>query len=106
MTPSQPSASSTGTGSIGLSDRSGGASATGPVVGDRDQFTAEELAIVLSHFDLGVIEAIQEFPRGSRRAPKLMLRAEKGIHLLKRRARGKDDPFKVAFAHALQLFLA
>jgi homoserine kinase type II len=74
--------------------------------GDRDRFGAEELAIVLSHFDLGVVEAIQEFPRGSRRAPKLLLRTEKGTYLLKRRARGKDDPFKVAFCHALQLYLA
>ena len=61
---------------------------------------------MLSHFDLGVIEAIQEFPRGSRRAPKLILRTDKGLFLLKRRARGKDDPFKVAFCHSLQLFLA
>lgn len=74
--------------------------------GGRDVFVAEELAIVLSHYDLGAIEAIQEFPRGSRRAPKLLLRAESGLYLLKRRARGKDDPFKVAFCHALQLFLA
>jgi homoserine kinase type II len=74
--------------------------------GDRDYFAADELAIVLSHFDLGVIDAIQEFPRGSRRAPKLLLRTGKGTFLLKRRARGKDDPFKVAFAHQLQMFLA
>ena len=25
---------------------------------------------------------------------------------MKRRARGKDDPFKVAFCHAIQLYLA
>ncbi len=74
--------------------------------GDRDQFAADELAIVLSHFDLGTIEAIQEFPRGSRRAPKLILRSDKGLYLLKRRAKGKDDPFKVAFCHSLQLYLA
>lgn len=77
-----------------------------PTTGDRDRFAADELAIVLSHFDLGVLEAIQEFPRGSRRAPKLIIRTENGVCLLKRRARGKDDPFKVAFAHALQLYLA
>ena len=73
---------------------------------DREKMAADELAIVLSHFDIGVIETIKEYPRGSRRAPKLLLRAEKGEFLLKRRARGKDDPFKVAFAHSLQLFLA
>lgn len=72
----------------------------------RDRFEADELAIVLSHFDIGVIDAIQEFPRGSRRAPKSIIRSEQGLFLLKRRARGKDDPFKVAFSHALQLYLA
>ena len=72
----------------------------------RDTFATDELAIVLSHYDIGVIEAIQPFARGSRRAPKQLLRAESGLYLLKRRARGKDDPFKVAFAHALQLYLA
>ena len=72
----------------------------------RETFTAEELAIVLSHYDVGVIEAIQAFPRGSRRSPKHLLRTEAGLYLLKRRAHGKDDPFKVAFCHALQLYLA
>jgi homoserine kinase type II len=74
--------------------------------GQREQFSAEELAIVLSHFDIGVIDSIVEFPRGSRKAPKLLIVSEQGKFLLKRRARGKDDPFKVAFTHALQLFLA
>ena len=74
--------------------------------GDRDAFGVDELAIVLSHYDLGIIDAIQEFPRGSRKAPKLLLRTDKGIYLLKRRARGKDDPFKVAFCHSIQLHLA
>jgi len=72
----------------------------------RSSFAADELAIVLSHYDLGRIEAIQPFPRGSRKAPKLIIRAESGLYLLKRRARGKDDPFKVAFCHALQMHLA
>lgn len=73
---------------------------------DRDQFAVDELAIVLSHYDLGIIDSIAEFPRGSRRAPKLVVRTDKGTFLIKRRARGKDDAFKVAFAHTLQLFLA
>src|SRR5206468_8943921 len=70
------------------------------------KFSAEELIIVMSHFDIGVIQSVKEFPRGSRRAPKLAIVSEKGEFLLKRRARGKDDPFKVAFSHALQLYLA
>src|SRR2546421_3532717 len=74
--------------------------------GVREKFSAEELAIVLSHYDVGVIDSIVEFPKGSRKAPKLLIVSEQGKFLLKRRARGKDDPFKVAFSHALQLYLA
>jgi Ser/Thr protein kinase RdoA (MazF antagonist) len=74
--------------------------------GGREKFGAEELSIVLSHFDTGVIDSVTEFPRGSRKAPKLLIIAENGKFLLKRRARGKDDPFKVAFCHAIQLHLA
>jgi homoserine kinase type II len=74
--------------------------------GQREQFGAEELAIVLSHFDIGVLDSVSEYPRGSRKAPKLLVVSEQGKFLLKRRARGKDDPYKVAFAHALQLYLA
>src|SRR5258706_11397568 len=74
--------------------------------GGRERFGAEELAIVMSHFDIGIIESVTEYPRGSRKAPKLLINAEQGKFLLKRRARGKDDPFKVAFSHVLQLYLA
>jgi Ser/Thr protein kinase RdoA (MazF antagonist) len=74
--------------------------------GAREQFSAEELAVVLSNFDIGTIESVVEFPRGSRKAPKLLIVAEQGKFLLKRRARGRDDPFKVAFTHSLQLYLA
>ncbi|MHC4993862.1 MAG: phosphotransferase [Planctomycetota bacterium] len=81
-------------------------SALGESSADRTKYMADELAIVLSHYDLGVIDTIHEFPRGSRRAPKILLRTDKGVYLLKRRARGKDDPFKVAFCHQLQMFLA
>jgi len=73
---------------------------------DREKFNAAELLIVMSHYDIGGIKRIKEFARGSRKAPKLLIAAEKGEFLLKRRAKGKDDPFKVAFSHALQLFLA
>jgi Ser/Thr protein kinase RdoA (MazF antagonist) len=78
----------------------------GGVASQREKFSGEELAIVLSHFDIGVIESIQEYPKGSRKAPKVLITSEQGKFLLKRRARGKDDAFKVAFAHSLQLYLA
>lgn len=69
---------------------------------DREHFAPAEMAVVLSHYDLGVIATVKEFPRGSRRAPKLLLSAADGRrYLLKRRAPGRDDPYKVAFAHAL-----
>lgn len=97
---SAPSAIGSGASAPSMAgSRSGGRS-------DRDRFASDELAIVLSHYDLGVIQTIQEFPKGSRRAPKLIVRTEKGDFLLKRRARGKDDAFRVAFTHALQLYLA
>jgi homoserine kinase type II len=85
-----------------------GPSGTGQVrsTGQREKFGPEELAIVLSHYDIGVIDSVTEYPRGSRKAPKLLIVSEQGKFLLKRRARGKDDPFKVAFSHALQLHLA
>lgn len=75
-------------------------------VGQRERFGTEELCVVLSHFDIGVVDSITEFPRGSRKAPKLLIVSEQGKFLMKRRARGKDDPFKVAFCHAIQLHLA
>ena len=74
--------------------------------GARERFTPEELAVVLSHYDLGVLDSVTDFPRGSRKAPKVLIVGEHGKFLLKRRARGRDDPFKVAFCHALQLHLA
>jgi homoserine kinase type II len=61
---------------------------------------------VLSHFDVGRIQAIREFRRGSRKSPKLLIQTDTGTYMLKRRAQGKDDPFRVAFSHALQLYLA
>jgi Ser/Thr protein kinase RdoA (MazF antagonist) len=68
----------------------------------REQFTPGELAVVLSHYDLGVIRSARDFPRGSRRSPKLLLYAADGRqYLLKRRAGRPDDLFKVAFTHAL-----
>lgn len=88
-----------GLGSVTLS---GGASRKS----DRQTFAADELAIVMSHYDVGVISGIKEFPRGSRRAPKLLIKAERGPFLLKRRAMGKDGPEKVAFCHGIQLHLA
>jgi len=96
MTPSAASPVPSSASGTGQAPRSGG----------RETFTAEELTVVMSHFEIGIIDSIVEFPRGSRKAPKLLVVSEQGKFLLKRRARGKDDPYKVAFCHALQLYLA
>lgn len=69
-------------------------------------FGTFELARVLSHYDLGVVQRIKPYPRGSRKSPKVLLRTETGRYLLKRRADGKEDPYKVAFCHELQSTLA
>lgn len=100
--PSQPSRPSSSPGGLSVTpspSRSGGKT-------DREQFAADELAITLSHFQIDMIDAIRSYPRGSRRSPKLILRSGGKLYLLKRRARGKDDPDKVAFCHSLQLHLA
>jgi homoserine kinase type II len=77
-----------------------------PSAPPRAPFDPFELATALSHYDLGVIEQARLFPRGSRRAPKVRISCERGEFLLKRRAPGRDDPYRVAFAHSIQLALA
>jgi Ser/Thr protein kinase RdoA (MazF antagonist) len=71
----------------------------------RAEFDPEELAAVLSHYDIGAIKTVEKQLKGSRRSPKVIIDADKGRFLLKRRARGRDHPVKVAFAHAVQLHL-
>jgi Ser/Thr protein kinase RdoA (MazF antagonist) len=74
---------------------------------ERDTFSTDELAIVLSRYELGDIHAVREFPRGAKRAPKLVLETDKGTFLLKRRPPGpQSDVAKVAFTHQIQLSLA
>lgn len=72
----------------------------------RATFSAEELAVVLSHYDLGIIESITDFPRGSSQSPKAGVVCEKGKFLLKRRAADKTRNERVRFAHAVQKHLA
>lgn len=101
-----------GQSAVGMSAAVSGASGMGVAVGGgtagggRQTFAADELAVVLSHYDLGVLTEVREFPRGSRKAPKLIVGTPEDFYLLKRRARGRDDPIKVAFCHSLQMQLA
>ena len=69
-------------------------------------FSSEELAQVLSHYDVGVIHEAKPLAAGSKRAPKMVISSEQGKFLLKRRPRGKDDLYRVAFTHAVQTHLA
>jgi Ser/Thr protein kinase RdoA (MazF antagonist) len=68
-------------------------------------FGSFELALVLSHYDLAPIVRITSFTRGSRKAPKVIIRTRDGDYLLKRRAPERNDPYRVAFAHELMLRL-
>jgi Ser/Thr protein kinase RdoA (MazF antagonist) len=74
-----------------------------PVLPNREHavFDAAELAVVLSHYDLGVIESITEIARGSSRSPKVGVVAERGKFLLKRRAPHRSDPDRVRLTHLL-----
>ena len=77
----------------------------GPLVDDTtvaEEIDGRDLAIVLSRYDIGSIERIVDYRKGSRRAAKMLVRTSKGSYLLKRRAAGRDDQNQVVFAHAVQ----
>ncbi len=69
-------------------------------------FETEELANVLSRYDIGTIRQNEPLIAGNQRAPKRLLVTDRGRFILKRRPPGKDDPYNVSFAHAVQLHLA
>jgi Ser/Thr protein kinase RdoA (MazF antagonist) len=69
-------------------------------------FSSEELVRVLSHYDIGIVHRVKPLTAGNRRAPKAVVTADKGVFLLKRRPRGRDDLQHVTFAHAVQQHLA
>ncbi len=72
----------------------------------RQGFETDELAVVLSHYDIGVIESITPFTRGSRASPKVGIVASAGKFLLKKRAAKRRSKRRVALAHAIQRHLA
>ncbi len=73
---------------------------------ERQRFAADELAVVLSHYDLGIIESITSFERGSRRSPKVGIVCDRGKYLLKKRALEKSRLNRIRFAHGVQKHLA
>lgn len=72
----------------------------------RQHLTKEQILDVLGRYEIGQVRRVKEFLKGSRKAPKYIVDTTAGRFLLKRRASGKNDPFKVAFAHQLQWHLA
>jgi homoserine kinase type II len=62
-----------------------------------------DLAIVLSHFNLGVIKAMTPITRGTPGTVKYEIDAERGRFILKRRREPRDQLDRVAFGHAVQI---
>lgn len=71
-----------------------------------DRFELDEAIMVLSNFDLGKVWAVREFHRGSRRSPKLLIKCDRGLLMLKRLAPGRSDPAHVSMGHRIQQRLA
>lgn len=68
----------------------------------RQQFAPDELANVMAHYEIGSIDSIQDYPRGSRSSPKAVVSSQQGRFLLKRRAPSRRDVQRVIFSHAIQ----
>jgi homoserine kinase type II len=65
-------------------------------------YTAGELAVVLSHYDIGIIQQIKSLAGGSKHAPKQIIISDKGKYFLKRRDVNKDTRTRIEFAHCVQ----
>ncbi|MEQ8850815.1 MAG: phosphotransferase [Phycisphaerales bacterium] len=71
------------------------------------EFDRDELAIALSHYEVGPIRSLRAYRKGSRRSAKVFIDAEAGEFLLKRRGGGggderPDEDRRVTFSHRLQ----
>lgn len=77
----------------------------GPLVDDStiaEEIDGQDLAIVLSRYDIGAIERISDYRKGSRRAAKMLVGTTLGTFLVKRRAFGNDIRNEVEYAHEIQ----
>ena len=74
--------------------------------GVAEEISGRDLAIVLSRYDLGAVDRISDYKRGSRRSPKMHIVSSMGEFLLKRRAPGHDEYSRVVFAHSVQATLS
>jgi Ser/Thr protein kinase RdoA (MazF antagonist) len=123
MGASNPAGSGTGSGSVadssngsiaGLSALAGSAtpsaSQTAPAKGAaRSRYDAEELREICARYEIGKIQAVREFRRGSSRSPKVIVETNRGEFLLKRRSislLGVDGLARVRQSHAVQALLA
>lgn len=77
-----------------------------PAQAERQRFTKEELLGVCARYPIGAITAVNDFPHGSPKSPKAVVRTDRGRYLLKRRDAAGSDPFRVAVTHQVQLYLA
>ncbi len=68
-------------------------------------FTPEEINAVLAQYELGVVSSVREMFAGGSGSPKALIECARGKFVLKRRARGSDNPFRVAYAHEIMLHL-
>ena len=67
-----------------------------------EEIDGDELVMILSRYDIGAIQRIKNYNKGSRQAPKLIVGSTKGKYLLKRRAIGRDAIDRVNFSHIVQ----
>ena len=67
-----------------------------------EEIDGDELIMILSRYDIGAIQRIKNYNKGSRQAPKLIVGSTKGKYLLKRRAVGRDAIDRVNFSHIVQ----
>ena len=74
--------------------------------GVAEEISGRDLAIVLSRYDLGAVDRISDYKRGSRNSPKMHIVSSMGEFLLKRRAPGHDEYSRVVFAHSVQATLS
>ncbi len=75
------------------------------VTTQRAQFAPSEIAVVISHFEIGVVSAARPLARGTGSSPKLLLQTDRGRYILKRRNAVGDFERRLQFAHALRTHL-
>jgi Ser/Thr protein kinase RdoA (MazF antagonist) len=75
---------------------------TSQVPKGRAHFSNRELAVVLSHYDIGIIQNLRPLTAGNPRAPKVVVVSDRGVYVLKRRPHGKDELVRVGLAHAIR----